>query len=197
MSIDPPGPPGYPLGDLHLITTRKELKAAAHPLRDTILDLLLERSASVRELAAALTRPSSTVAHHVGVLHDAGLITVVSTRRVRAVQERRYGRTARVYYVGPVLPEGVDPERDLANLLGVAHAESIAAHRDDDLRAILQHARIPRDRVREFWGRVQDLAREFGRIPREGDVVYGFAAGLYPTAYPQLPVPDSPESATD
>ncbi|HEY6379575.1 MAG TPA: helix-turn-helix domain-containing protein, partial [Candidatus Dormibacteraeota bacterium] len=66
----------------------------AHPLRSMILDLLLERAATVAELAAAAGRPKSTLAHHVKVLVDAGMIRVVRTRRVRAIDERFYERTA-------------------------------------------------------------------------------------------------------
>jgi hypothetical protein len=34
---------------------------------------------------------------------------------------------------------------------------------------------------------VDALLREFAQLPRSGDTVYGFAAGLYPTDYPTLP----------
>ena len=34
------------------------------------------------------------------------------------------------------------------------------------------------------------LASEFAQLPRSGDTVYGFAAGLYPAEYPTLPAPD-------
>jgi hypothetical protein len=37
---------------------------------------------------------------------------------------------------------------------------------------------------------VDALTREFAQLPRSGDTVYGFAAGLYPTDYPTLPDPD-------
>ena len=46
--------------------------SAADPLRSTIIDLVLERAATVAELAAAVKRPKSTVAHHVNVLVHAG-----------------------------------------------------------------------------------------------------------------------------
>jgi predicted transcriptional regulator len=62
----------------------------------------------VTELAKAVGRPKSTVAYHTNVLHDTGLIRVVRTRRVRAIEERYFGRTARMFYVGPVLPEPDD-----------------------------------------------------------------------------------------
>jgi DNA-binding transcriptional ArsR family regulator len=187
MSID--SVPDYELADQIVITAPAQLRAIADELRGTILDLLLERAATVAELAAAVARPKSTVAHHVNVLLDAGLLRVVRTRRVRAVDERHYGRTARVFYVGVVDRPGEDPTTVHSNALSVAAAESAPAHVTDDLRTILRHARIPGESAAEFWERVLVLASEFAATPRSGDTVYGFAAGLYPTDFPTLPDP--------
>src|SRR5919106_6718142 len=90
--------PDYELADQLVITAPAQLRALADPLRDTILDLLLERAATVAELAAAVQRPKSTVAHHVNVLVEAGMLRVVRTRRGRPIDQRYYGRTARVFY---------------------------------------------------------------------------------------------------
>src|SRR6266571_3611534 len=79
MSINPPIP-DYELADRIVVTTPAQLRAMADPLRVTILDLLLERAATVAELAAVVQRPKSTVAHHVNVLLEAGLLRVVRTR---------------------------------------------------------------------------------------------------------------------
>jgi DNA-binding transcriptional ArsR family regulator len=188
MSINPSSIPDYELADRLVVTTPAQLRAIADPLRATILDLLLERAATVAELAAAVERPKSTVAHHVNVLVDADMLRVVRTRRVRAIDERYYGRTARVFYVGVVNRPGEDPTTVHANALSVAAAESVPAHEVDQLRTILRHASIPSERAAEFWERVVDvLTREFAQLPRSGDTVYGFAAGLYPTDYPTLP----------
>jgi DNA-binding transcriptional ArsR family regulator len=107
MSIDPDAAdqhpvPDYPLDESAEISTLRQWKAIADPLRGAVLDLLLERAATVTELAAALGRPKSTVAHHVNVLVDARVLKVVRTRRVRAIEERFYGRTARLFQVGEV-----------------------------------------------------------------------------------------------
>lgn len=182
--------PDYDLVDQLVITAPAQLRAIANPLRDTILDLLLERAATVAELAAAVGRPRSTVAHHVKVLVDAGLLRVVRTRRVRAIDERYYGRTARVFPVGVVDRPGQDPTTVHENALYVAAAESAAAHAADRAFMILRHARIPRERAVEFWEQVLALGREFAELPRAGDTVFGFAAGLYPTDFPTLPDPD-------
>jgi len=177
--------PDYELEDVRIVSSPQELRAMADPLRTTILDLLTERAATVGELAAAVNRPKSTVAHHVAVLVDAQMLKVVRTRRVRAIDERFYGRTARIFYVGTISQEQA---RELTNYLAVAAAESGPAHDADDMRAIMRHARIPRELAAEFWDRVFQLTHEFTRLPRSGDTVYGFVAGLYPTEYPTLPV---------
>src|SRR5438128_12687522 len=92
--------PDYELADTVELTTTEQVRAISDQLRTTILGLLHERAATVTELAAAVKRPKSTVAHHVGVLAKAGLLQVVRTRRVRAIEERYYGRTARMFFVG-------------------------------------------------------------------------------------------------
>jgi DNA-binding transcriptional ArsR family regulator len=189
MSIKP-STPDYELPDQVVVTAPKQLRALADPLRATIMDLLLERAATVAELAAAVKRPKSTVAHHVNVLVEAGILRVVRTRRVRAIDERYYGRTARIFYVGVVDRPGEDPTTVHANALSVAAAESVPAHEADDLRTIFRHARIPPEHAAEFWEQVMALAREFAALPRSGETVYGFAAGLYPTEYPTLPEAD-------
>ena len=180
--------PDYDLDDQVVMTDHVQLRAYANRFRVTLLDLLTERAATVSELAAAVGRPKSTVAHHVGVLVDAGLLRVVRTRRVRAIDERYYGRVARSISVGmPDQPWQTHPE---LNRLSWAASESVPAHEADDLRALLLHARIPLEAVREFWRRVDELAGEFMAIPRVGDTVYAFVAGLYPTDAPTLPDPE-------
>jgi len=182
--------PDYDLPDSVEVSTPAQLRAIADPLRTALLDLVLERAATVAELAAAVNRPKSTVAHHVGVLVRAGMLRVVRTRRVRAIDERFYGRTARIFYVGVVNQPGDSRPPASTNNLSLAAAEAVPAHDADALRAIIRHARIPRERATEFWERVFQLIDEFMQLPRSGDTVYGFVAGLYPTSYPTLPERD-------
>ena len=189
MSIDSQIP-DYELVERMEVSTPGQLRAMADPLRGTILDLLLERAATVAELAAAVHRPKSTVAHHVNVLVDADMLRVVRTRRVRAVEERYYGRTARMFYVGVVSRPGDDKSLVHANALSVAAAESGPAHEADDLRSTVRHARITEEQAAEFWLRMDELLREFAQLRRSGDTVYGLAAGLYPTDFPSLPNAD-------
>jgi DNA-binding transcriptional ArsR family regulator len=179
--------PDYDLDEMVVVTAPEQLRALADPLRANLLELVLERAATVTEMAQAVSRPKSTVAYHVNQLVDAGLLRVVRTRRVRAIDERFYGRVARTFYIG-VLSRPEDKEAVLAiNGITEAAAESAAAHAADELRCLLVHARIPVEEVRSFWAQVQEVARGFAQIPRAGDQVYGFVAGLYPTDAPTLP----------
>jgi hypothetical protein len=138
-------------------------------------------------MAQAVDRPKGTVAYHVNLLVDVGLLQVVRTRRVRAIEERYYGRVARTLYIGVL--SRPEEKQVVAAINGLAEAagESAAAHAADELRCTLVHARIPIEDVRDFWAQVQEVARRFAQIPRSGDQVYGFVAGLYPTDAPTLP----------
>ena len=180
-------PPGYDLADRLVVTRAEQVRALAHPLRTTVLGLLTEREASVAELAQATGRPKGTVAHHVGVLYRAGLLQVVRTRRVRAVEERFYGRAARTVTIAV---EGHDLPTD-QNDFAVAAAESVGAEEQRLLWSFIRHARLDAARAEEFWTRLRDLVEEFDRLPRSGDTTYGLAVGIYPVAgHPRLPEAD-------
>ncbi len=190
MSVNQQPIPDYDLDEMLVVTAPEQLRALADPLHATLLELLLERAATVTEMARAVDRPKSTIAYHVNLLLHAELLRVVRTRRVRAIEERYYGRVARTYYVG-VLNRPEDKQL-VAGMNGLARAaaEAAPANAADELRCLLVHARIPIEDVRSFWAQVQEVARQFAQIPRAGDQVYGFAAGLYPTDAPSLPDAD-------
>jgi len=180
-------PPDYELADRMALTRPAQVKAIGHPLRTTILQLLHERAATVTELAAAVERPKSTVAHHVEVLTRNGLLQVVRTRKVRAIEERFYGRTARMFHVAAEpSPAGEEMPVDFNDFELAAH-ESATAFQQGKLWGFIRHARITEGQASQFWDRMAELVDEFDRMPRSGETVYGFAIGVYPTDHPTLP----------
>ena len=181
--------PGYPLEERRVVTDPRQVRAIFDPLRAVLLELLLERAASVQELAAAVGRPKSTVAHHVKVLADAGLLRVVRTRTVRGRVEAFYGRTARLFAVGDIR---VDPDPGAPGFFEAAARDAEAAVRDDDLRALTRYAWIDAGRAAEFWDRVLDLVGEYAELPRtsEGTRAYALVTAMYPTDHPRLPPED-------
>ncbi|MEY2446313.1 MAG: hypothetical protein QOE00_2893 [Ilumatobacteraceae bacterium] len=189
MSDNDPRTPVYDLGyELEATIaadTPARLKAVGHRLRALILDLVLERAMTVSELAERVGKPRGTVAHHVDVLVDAGLLKVTATRKVRAIEERFYGRTAHTIVFPPSTRDGDLP------FLSDARAEadlSDAACLTDDGEPVggftLRHARIPAELVNEFTDRVMALAAEFTRLPRGGTREYAFLAGVFATNRP-------------
>lgn len=167
----------YALDDEISADRPEVMKALADPLRMQICDLVLERAMSVTELADRVGRPKGTVAYHVDVLVDAGLLKVVRTRKVRAVEERFYGRVARTIVYAHRKEDGLGFARE-----ALAEVDS-ELHNSDDVPSLvtLRHARIPFDRVEEYARRLHDLALEFVDEPRDGEVEFGMYLALYPT----------------
>jgi len=188
----PASHPDYELAERLALTRPEQVKALSHPLRNTILGLLHERAATVSELALAVERPKSTVAHHVKTLADAGLLQIVRTRRVRAIDERFYGRTARMFFVAVERRANEDAMTLDFNDFEVAARESEAAYADGKLWGFIRHARITEEQASAFWERMAELVTEFDRLPRAGDTMYGFALGVYPTDQSTLPAGDEP-----
>lgn len=168
----------YDLDDMVNAAEPERMKALADPLRMHLCDLVLERAMTVTELAERVGRPRGTVAYHVNQLVDVGLLKVVRSRRVRAVEERYYGRVARTFLFSH------DSDDGLPFLAEVDAEFDPARHRDDRIPGIttLRHARIPLARAAVFSQRLLDLALEFIDEPRDGDIEFGMYLALYPTS---------------
>ncbi|SDS31075.1 ArsR/SmtB family transcription factor [Microlunatus soli] len=181
--------PDYGLDDVHVVTSSQELKAMFDPFRSILLQLLLDRAATIHELAVATRRPKGTVAYHVRVLTAAGMVKVVRTRRIRGQQERFYGRTARLFSVGEINPEQVSL---IPNAMPQWAADTTLAHEADQLRAIRRYAWISEEHANAFWDRVLLLVREFSELPSvDNGEAHAFMAAIYPTTQaPRLPDPE-------
>ena len=176
-----PGPaPDYELAPTVEVSTPQQLKAIGDATRSTILSLLNQRAATTSQLAEALQRPRGSVGHHLKVLEAAGLVRVVRRRKVRALTEKYYGRTARTF----LIMSGESSER--TQMVEQALAECVTDDDDHPPKFTIRHAQIPAERASEFVHRLVGLAEEFTAQPVEGDVVFGFLAGVYATRLPTL-----------
>lgn len=175
-----PAGPDYDLADTVQASSPHQLKALADDTRRIILDLLLDRAATTTHLAEALGKPKGTVGYHLKVLERVGLVRIVRTAQVRAMTEKYYGRTARTIVV-----KAGDGAATPFPMLAEAMREARVLDPDDALPMFtLRHVRIPRERAVEFAERLQELSEEFVDLPRGGNVVYGFVAGVFPTDRP-------------
>jgi DNA-binding transcriptional ArsR family regulator len=177
----------YDLDEVVYVEDAAAMKAVADDTRMDILNLLLERAATVSQLADALGKPKGTVGYHAKILEDVGLIRVVRTAKVRAMTEKYYGRVGRtIQFRGSPRPD--DPHWFVNDAL-----RSMVAVDGDPLPMFTSRvARIPIERAVEFSERILELSEEFIDLPRSGETVFGFLAGVFPTNHPML----SDEEAT-
>lgn len=181
--------PDYDLEPTLELETDEQFRALFEETRHRIVDLLLERAATIKELADTLDKPKGTVGHHVSALEDAGLIRVVRTKKVRAITAKYYGRTARTYVITDTPGSSVEigPNHFL---IEAANEYARASPDDPGLLSTLRHARVPTERAEEWNARLTELAAEFTTEERGGDTTYGLLIALYPTDWPHLPDED-------
>ena len=178
----------YELDEILEVRRPDQFRAVGDPTRQRIISLLSERAATTSQLAEALGQPKGSVGHHLKVLEEAGLIRVVRTRQVRAITEKYYGRTARLF-------DFMHGEGDLAReptlqLLRQVMNEYVAPGSEEWPADVitLRHARIPASRAEEFTRRLLEVADEFTDLETvQGERVYGLLAGVFLTDLPELP----------
>jgi DNA-binding transcriptional ArsR family regulator len=182
--------PDYELDDVLQLETPEQYRAVFEETRSQIVHLLLERAATIKELAETLEKPKGTIGHHVAVLEGAGLIRIVRTKMVRAIEAKYYGRTARTYWFGDSSESGI--ELDPNHFLMKAASEFSLILNEDSIGHLssLRYARIPDDRAREWEERLGDLLRDFTAEERGGETTYGLLVAMYPTQRPHLPDPE-------
>ena len=178
----------YELDEILEVRRPDQFRAVGDPTRQRIISLLSERAATTSQLAEALGQPKGSVGHHLKVLEEAGLIRVVRTRQVRAITEKYYGRTARLFD----FMQGEDEitREPALQLLRQVMNEYVAPESEEwDAEVLtLRHARIPASRAEEFSRRVLEIADEFTDLETvQGERVYGLLAGVFLTDLPELP----------
>ncbi|MBA2693909.1 MAG: helix-turn-helix domain-containing protein [Rubrobacter sp.] len=179
--------PDYEMEEVLKVTEPGQFRAAGDATRQKIITLLSEKAATTSQLSEALGQPKGSVGHHLKVLEEAALIRVVKTRKVRAMTEKYYGRTARLFDFHD--PEGyVSGVRNFYQTVMAEYREPNPESDFPDDILTLGRARISASRAAEFGGRVEALVEEFRNeesVP--GEEVYGFLAQVYLTNLPALP----------
>jgi len=165
----------YAAEDTMIVSEPPQLRAMADPFRVRLIQLLRDRARSTQEISEELSVPKGTVGHHLKVLESAGLIRVVRTRKVRAVTEKFYGRTARLF-----LFEAEDPAD--ARALSAAALRRAAAELEVSPEAVRfgfpKSRLVHRDEVR-LERRLKRLIDDFLAAETPGGTPYALAVALY------------------
>ncbi|MGO4535743.1 helix-turn-helix domain-containing protein [Leifsonia sp. 2MCAF36] len=138
------------------------LRLVAHPLRLRLLSLLTGRTMSAAEAARELAETQANVSYHMRRLADGGLLELVDETAVRGGIAKRYTHNSNSG------ERFADADRDSFVGLMQAIAFQLNArtptYREGTLFAFTDaHVVIPG----EEWPRVQELARELGRVVHE------------------------------
>jgi DNA-binding transcriptional ArsR family regulator len=167
----------YEAEDTLIVTEPAQLRAMADPFRTQLIQLLRDRAQSTQEISEALSIPKGTVGHHLKVLESAGLIRVVRTRKVRAVTEKFYGRTARLF-----LYQTEDP----ADGRAISAVTLRQAANEVELAPFatgfgLVRARLTKKDVERFERRVMKLLDDFRAADTPGGSSSSLTVGIWST----------------
>jgi DNA-binding transcriptional ArsR family regulator len=177
----------YDIESVKVLSEPGQLKAITNPLRIRILGVLSGRAATITQLAHQLGQSKGALSYHVKLLEREGLVKVVGTRRIRAVEERWYGRTASRFELtpeaGPDSTTGGPAVRFLQQLIAGARETPFDA---EVPQFVVSHARVRTGRAREFAERLAELAQEFKGSEEHGDTMYVFLGGVFVTEEPSL-----------
>jgi len=167
--------PDYEAPETLVVSEPAQLRALADDVRISIVALLRERARSTQQLAGDLGIPKGTVGHHLKVLEKAGLVHVVRTRQVRAITEKYYGRTARLF-----LFQTEDPAD--ARALGSAMLRRAAAELDvspHTARFGFPKALLTRKDADRLERRLRRLTEDFLAADTTEGEPYALAVALY------------------
>jgi DNA-binding transcriptional ArsR family regulator len=165
-----------PPDDALTISSPGQFRALGHPLRHRLLYALGQNPATISQLAVALGRPKGSIAHHLKVLREAGLVAVTQTRQVRGGTEQYYQRTA-----SKILVQGGENRGQTAVLLQ-AVADEIATAAAE-LVLTLRNIRLTQAQAGSLARTLTELAEGL-QDAGDGEPRYGLLLGLYRPGQP-------------
>jgi DNA-binding transcriptional ArsR family regulator len=160
-----------------------QFKALGHPLRHRMVNLLRQRPASLRQLAAALGIAKGTAGFHVRVLREAGLVRLAETRPVRGGTEQYFALVSSGFTFGDEAQVGAE------FLLKAALAEMATPRPGQPEHTVLRHLWLTAEQARELADRLERQgAQPYPDAGAQGEP-YGLLLSLYPADIPRF-VPD-------
>lgn len=176
----------------------------ADPLRNQILDVLIQDPLPVKQIADRLGLAPNKLYYHVKLMEQHGLIEVIDTRLVSGILEKLYRAVAVSYHIDPEL---LSPTTQSGREnIDTALAAAIDATRDDLRRSLearyynLEHGaepqsrkmmvvrlakRLPEKDAKRFMGRLRRLVAAFEEAPEPDPEAqtHALTIAFYPSFY--------------
>ena len=187
-----------------VVTRLDQLKAIAHPLRQQLFERFAEKPTTTKQVADLLELKPTRLYHHVALLEEAGLIHLVSTKKIRGATAKYYSAVAKTVRIDPTVMRGDASESALAAagldvveglLTGVKQdlTRLLDACQDDDSgreqEVIFESAELRGTpaQIAELRTRIHALILAFDEASKSKDTdastdVYRLLLGIYPYA---------------
>ncbi len=191
----------------YVIRTLETLKVFSDPLRQQIIETLIETSKTVKQVATELQLAPTKLYYHVNLLEQHHLITVAQTRVVSGIIEKQYRASAYNFSIHRALLSPVTAPNNPNNngTMTVLHAMLDPVF--TDVSRAIEHglvdfgddaeitrkvqiwralSRMSKADAAEFYRRLEEIAIEFDakkqhQNPDEEEGSFGLIVGIYPT----------------
>ena len=180
----------------HSLENLNQIKALAHPLRQQILELMIEAPITTKQVADRLGEKPTKLYHHVHTLEVAGLIKLVKTRRKRGTTEKYYEAVAERFVIDRQAVEvrlATDDEPGnfesiISNSLDetlheIRESMDTGLIRDDDESVFIRsHLQVTPQQVSTLVKRLQEWICDCQASQNsEAETQYGLTVAFYPT----------------
>lgn len=189
------------------ITSLETLKVFSDPLRQQIIETLLDGSKTVKQIAAELELAPTKLYYHINLLEQHQLIAVTETRIVSGIIEKQYQASARRFLlerslltpgqagaVDTVIDAMIDPIRaEIQRGINSGLIDtSENAPQTRKLRINRELSRLSEAEAEAFYARLQAVIDEFNSFSaaHENDddaQAYTLIIGIYPIQPPAKP----------
>ncbi|WP_051966909.1 ArsR/SmtB family transcription factor [Kitasatospora mediocidica] len=168
-----------------------QFKALGHPVRHRMVNVLRQRPATLRQLTGALGMTKGTLAYHVRVLREAGLVRLAETRQVRGGTEQYFALVSRSFQT----PEDakVGPEF----LVKAALDEMLPPAPGQADHTYLRHLWLTPQEAHALAARLREQDGELAPTDSSRGEAYGLLVTLYRADIPSLEPDEDPAPAPD
>ncbi len=200
----------YQPDDNYTITSLETLKVFSDPLRQQIIDALLDGPKTVKQIASDFDTLPTKLYYHINLLEEHHLIRVIDTRIVSGIIEKRYGISARNFSISRTLLTPGQREDDenqgldalmmaiMERARGEIHksvqngiidtSQDAPVHRK--LMMLRGRGRLTKAQAEQFYARLLNLIEEFEAARHSDDAdpdadSFSLVFAIYPITRPK------------
>jgi len=200
-----------------IITDLETHKALVNPLRIRLLELLVDKARTVKQLAVAVEEEPVKLYYHINLLEKTGLIRVVDTQVVSGIIEKWYRVTAFNYRIDRTILSLQEDEQQAyldevfdsifeGTMELIRHNTAVSTidlqqnpPHPHSLHLTRSRGVLSETQARAFYEKLQALILEFEgalEAPQETDGTYVLTMALFPEKRPSTPTSEQSESET-